>query len=225
VIALVARTFGALPQREAEFLPYPEQRQRSFAQSRSQHIIRHTGPADQALIRLTWPTRDSSDPVETIGLSLLERIVRIALTESLREKLGKAYSPSASSATARFWPGYGTFALSASVATSEVEPTRAAIAETLAKLRDTPVDGDMFQRARQPLIGAHDNALKSNRGWLALTDRAQSEADEIDRYLKAKDRLLALTPADVQALARRYLGANDALEILALPEGAPPPAR
>ncbi len=222
-IALVARTFGALPVREAEFQPYPDQRQRQFTANRQQRVVRHTGPKDQALLRYTWPTRDDSDPVETIALQLLERVVRIELTDTLRERLGKAYSPSASSSPTHFWPGYGTFALSASIAVSEIPAARAAIAETLASLREAPVSDDLFQRAREPMIEAHDNALKSNRGWLTLVDRAQTEPDQIQRYQSYGQRLRALTPADVQALAQRYLGAAAGLEVLVLPEGVDEP--
>jgi zinc protease len=174
-------------------------------------------------LRLTWPTRDDSDPVETIALELLDRIVRIELTETLREKLGKAYSPSSSSSPSPFWAGYGTFAIAASVDIKEVPAARAAMAETIARLRDTPVSEDELQRARQPLVETYDNALKSNRGWMALTDRAQTEPDHIERYLKARDRLLALTAADVRAMAQRYLGAKDAVEVLVLPEGVEEP--
>ncbi|MGE3691241.1 MAG: M16 family metallopeptidase [Novosphingobium sp.] len=222
-ITMVARTFGALPAREADFGAYPEQRQRAFTASRGKHIIRHTGPADQALLRLTWPTRDDSDPAEAIGLQLLERIVRIELTDTLREKLGKAYSPSARSTASHFWPGYGTFAINASVAVSEVSATRAAIAEVLERLRDGPVSDDQFQRAREPLIEAQTNALKSNGGWMSLVDRAQTETDQIDRYLTFADRLRALTPGAIQALAKRYLGQSDAVEVLVLPEGVDEP--
>ncbi len=223
-IALVAKTLGALPPREADFQPYAAQRQRGFTADRSPRIVRHTGPADQALLRLTWPTRDDSDPVETIALELLDRVVRIELTETLREKLGKAYSPSSNSSASPFYRGYGVFGIAASVDVREVSAARAAMAETIARLRDTPVNADELQRARQPLVEAHDNALKSNRGWMALTDRAQSEPDQIERYFKAKERLLALTAADVQAMARRYLAAKDAVEVLVLPEGVEEPA-
>ncbi len=219
VIALVARTFGALPQREADFLPYAEQRSRPFTPDRSRRVIRHTGPTDQSLIRFIWPTRDDADPKEELALELLERIVRIELTETLREKLGKAYSPSASSALSHTWRGYGTFALAASVNVAEVPAARAAIAETIAGLRDAPVSDDELQRARQPLLESFDNALKSNPGWMALVDRAQTEADRIERQLKAKERLVAVTPVQLQALARRYLAEKDAVEVLVLPEG------
>ncbi|MBW8753542.1 MAG: insulinase family protein [Sphingomonadales bacterium] len=222
-IGFVARTFGALPAREPDFLPYEEQRSRPFTKSRRPRVLRHTGPADQALLRLTWPTRDDADPVESLTLELLERVMRIELTETLREKLGKAYSPSAASTLSRYWKDYGVFGIAASVDVHEVPATRAAIAETVAELRAAPVSDDILQRARAPLIESIENGLKSNGGWLSLVDRAQTEPDEIDRYLKAKDRLLALTPLDVQLMALRYLDPKQDVEVLVMPEGVEEP--
>ena len=222
-IGLVARTFGALPAREAEFAPYTAQRTRPFTKNHRPRVIRHTGPADQALLRLTWPTRDDSDPVQSLTLELLERVMRIELTETLREKLGKAYSPSAASTLSRFWKDYGVFGIAASVDIDEVPATRAAIMETVAELRAAPVSADIVQRARAPMIEAIENGLKSNGGWLSLVDRAQTEPEEIDRYLMAKDRLLALTPLDVQLMALRYLDPRQDVEVLVLPEGVDEP--
>ena len=223
VIASVARTLGALPAREADFRAYASQRTRPFTRDHAPRVIRHGGAADQALLRLTWPTRDESDPVAALQLELLERIMRIELTETLREKLGKAYSPSAASTLSRVWRGYGVFGIAASVDVHEVQATRAAILETVAELRAAPLAEDILQRARAPMLEAQDNALKTNGGWLSLVDRAQTEPEEIARYLAAKARLEAITAADVQALARRYLLPNDAVEVLVLPEGAAAP--
>ena len=222
-IALVAKTLGALPAREPAFQRYPEQRQRSFTADRSPRVLRHTGPKDQALLRVTWPTRDDSDPVDNRRFAMLDRVVQIVMTETLREKLGKAYSPGVASSLSYSWDGYGTFSVTASVDVADLSATRAAMAEAIAGLRDAPVSDDIMQRARQPLVESWDNALKSNRGWLALVDRAQSEADRIDRHVRAKERLLAVTAADVQALTRRYLTQDGGLEIAVLPEGVDPP--
>jgi zinc protease len=224
VIALVARTFGALPMREADFRAYDDQRLRPFTQDTTRRVVRHTGPKDQAMLRVTWPTRDESDPVEAMALKLLERVTRIEMTETLREKLGKAYSPGATSAPSRVWKGYGTFAVAASVDVQDLPATRAAIAEAIADLRDKPIPADLLLRARQPLIEAYDNALKGNAGWLGLVDRAQGDPDELDRFTKARARLLALTPADIAALAQRYLAAGKGVEIVVLPEGVEEPA-
>ncbi|MDE2302173.1 MAG: insulinase family protein [Sphingomonadales bacterium] len=216
-IALVARTLGALPAREPDFRPYADQRQRVFTTDHTPRIVHHSGPADQALLELTWLTRDDSDPVAKQVLNLLQRVVQIELTECLRQRLGKAYSPGAVSAPSRVWTGYGTFAITAAVDTADLAATRAAIAETLAELRDHPISDDLLLRARAPLIESFDNALKSNGGWLMLVATAQSNPERIDRQLQAVDRLRAVTPADIQAAARRYLTTAGAVEVTALP--------
>lgn len=223
VIALVGTTLGALPRREGDFRSYADQPPRKFTGDRGRRIVRHTGSADQAVLSLTWPTRDDSDPQETMQLELLERIVRIELTETLREKLGKAYSPGAASSLSRSWPGYGTFEIAAPVDVHEIDATRDAIVETLNDLRAKMISEDLLTRARRPMIEAQDNALKSNAGWMALVDRAQTQPDRIDRYLKEKDRLLVLTPLDLQLAALRYLDPKAAVEVLVLPEGADAP--
>ncbi|SFF94582.1 zinc protease [Novosphingobium sp. CF614] len=222
-IALVAETLGALPAREPAFRGHDDQPPRTFTADRAARVIRHTGPADQALLRITWPTRDDSDPLDTLRLEMLEQVMRVELTDELREVLGKAYSPSAGNYLSRHWKGYGEFTVNASVNVADVPAAREAIRKVVTELNAAPVSDDMFRRARQPLIESLQNALKDNGGWLSLVDRAQSEADRIDRYEQARDRLLALTPADVELVARRYLTPGAGLEVLVLPEGAPVP--
>ena len=220
-IALVARTFGALPPREAEFRPYDTERRRSFTADRSPRVLRHTGPRDQALLRLTWPTRDDSDLRETIELELVERVAQIELTETLRERLGKAYSPRAISTPSPFWTGYGTFSVIAPIAVDEVAAVRAAIAEVIDRLRTQSIGADELQRAREPLIEELDNALKNNSGWMQLVARAQAKPERIDRFLATKQAMLAITAEDIRAIAARYL--KDGLEVLVLPEGVVAP--
>lgn len=219
-IAAVGKTFGALPRREAEFRTYPEQRERGFTGDRSERIVRHTGAPDQAIVRLTWKTRDGEDPEAAKVLEMLQRVVQLEVTEALREKLGKAYSPGVSSDASRFWRDWGTFSVTASVDVKEVEATRAAILATIAELRDTPVSEDLLLRARAPVVEALDNAFKSNRGWLALADRAQTEPDRIERQLLAKQRILAVTSKQIQDMARIYLQDSKFIPITALPKEA-----
>ncbi|MBA4086303.1 MAG: peptidase M16 [Novosphingobium sp.] len=219
----VARTFGALPAREADFRPYTAERQRSFTAKRGLQVIRHTGEANQAVVRTTWPTRDDRDPDEAMALSLLAEVAGIEVLDSVREKLGKAYSPGASSALSRVWTGYGTFTMSASVDLSDVAATRAALQETTRSLIASPVDDDVLQRARAPMLERIDNALKTNGGWSALAERAQTQPDRLTRAKSARARLEKLTAADLQAVARRYLSPEKAVQVLVLPEGAEVP--
>lgn len=216
-IALVARTLGALPRREAHFRPYADNRTRQFTANRTPRIVRHDGAANQALLRLTWPTRDDSDFAEVLRLELLERVVRLELSDTLREELGQTYSPGVTASQSAVWPGYGTFAISAEVDTGKVDAARTATLGLLQQLATTPVDPDILLRARQPLLEAYDNALKSNAGWMGLVDRAQTEPERIDRFQRAKALLAALTAEDVRAAAAQWLQPEARLEVIVLP--------
>ncbi len=221
-IALVARTLGALPKREPDFLPREAARKRTFTPDRSPRTVTHTGEPNQALLQITWPTTDESDPVTVQRLELLERVIKIELDEEVRERLGKAYSPSARSAPSRVWRGYGTFAISVPVDVSDVEETRAAIGEVTQRLATGPVSADTLERARRPLLESYDNALKGNGGWMRLVARAQSEAFRIDRFLAARSLIEGITAADLQETAARYLAPSGSVEILALPTAKAP---
>jgi zinc protease len=222
-IALVGKTFGALPVREGDFRPYTAERQRSFTADRRLVVLRHKGEADQAIVRMVWPTTDDSDPVTTMGLGLLEQVASVEVLDSVREALGKAYSPGAASSLSRVWTGYGTFALQASVDAADVAATRDAFRKTVADLVSAPVDADVLERARAPMRERLEATLKTNGGWLALADRAQTKPDRIDRFRTARARLDAFTATELQALARRYLAAKP-VEFLVVPESAPAPA-
>lgn len=216
----VAKTLGALEPREAEFNPREEARQRPFTAERGTRMITHTGEADQALIRMIWPTTDDSDLREALRLELLGLVVRVRLQEELREALGQAYSPSAGSSPSRVWRGYGTFSLNVAVDRAQLDPARSAIGAMLDGLRDGKLDDDTVNRARQPLLENYDNLLKSLGGWMSLTDRAQSEADRLDRYFAAPDILKSFTAQDIVSAAQQYLASDAAVELLVVPESA-----
>lgn len=220
-IALAAGTFGALPAREAEFQPREAARQRSFTPARGLTTIRHKGEPNHALVRYVWPTTDDSDPVAAMTLELLQEVTGIAVLDTVREALGKSYSPGASSSLSRVWRGWGTFAVSASVDLADVAATRASIETTIATLAAQPTDPDVLSRARAPMRERLDNLLKTNGGWLALIERAQSQPTRLDRYRQARARLDALTGADVQAMAKRYLAPEKAVIALVLPDSSP----
>lgn len=219
-IAAVAQTLGALPMRESDFRAYATERQRAFTAKRGLAVIRHTGEANQAIVRYIWPTRDDRDPVEAMAFALLSEVAQIAVLDTVREQLGKAYSPGASSSLSHVWPGYGTFALAASVDLADVPAIRAALEETVRNLARVPVDPDVLQRARAPMLERIDNSLKSNNGWIALAEHAQSEPDRLIRAKTARTRLERLTASDLQVMAKRYLALESAVQLLVLPEGA-----
>ncbi|MEO1648933.1 MAG: insulinase family protein [Pseudomonadota bacterium] len=216
-IAQVAATLGALDPREAEFRLREAARVRTFTQDRSARLLEHDGEADQALVRLVWPARDDSDYEETVQLQMLGRIMRLELTDRIREQLGQAYSPSASVRLSRFYDGYGTISINVSVDESQVEATREAIGQMVKDLMADGVTEDLMNRARKPLLERHENALKGLGGYTSLAARAQTDPERIERYFAYPETLSGVTIADVQSMARRYLKPEDSVSLIVTP--------
>ncbi|MCH2487747.1 MAG: insulinase family protein, partial [Erythrobacter sp.] len=218
-IGLVAQTFGALPPREAQFRSYDQgQRQRSFTDGRETYTLTHGGEDDQALLRLYWPTTDQTDWELSSRLTLLARVIDLALTETLREELGQTYSALSASSQSDTYTGYGTFAIGAEVDVAQIAEARAAMVATIERIIAEGPDADMVERARRPLLEGLANRFKTNTGWMAFTARAQSEEETIERMLLAPERQQAISPAELQALAARYLDPAEAVAIEVLPE-------
>jgi zinc protease len=223
-IDAVAATLGALPPREADFNPREERRTRPFTATRGETVLTHKGEPDQALLHWIWPTTDDSDLTETLRLDLLARIVRLELTDRLREELGQAYSPSAGAVNSHHYRGYGTFAITSSVAASEAAATRAAVTALVAELRAGPVDADLVERARKPFLEEYANLLKDIGGWLGLAARAQSEPARIDRHFAVPAVMAGISPEDLHRTALRYLDPDAAVAFVVVPEAAAPAA-
>lgn len=213
----IAQTFGALPARETSFQPREDARARTFTENRGVHRVEHMGEADQALIRMVWPTTDDSDQAENVRLSLLARVVQIRLQEVLREELGQAYSPAANSSLSRTYRDYGTFNISVAVDYEQLAAARAAIMGMIAELRGE-VSQDVVDRARRPLVERYDNLLKSLRGWMSLVDDAQSEPARLERYFRSPELLAGVEPAHILNAAQSYLDPSAVVEVLVVPQ-------
>ena len=219
-IDAIAATFGALPQRRAAFDPRTDARVRQFAADRSERTLIHKGPAEQAELRVYWPARDDSDLGEAMRLNLLARVMQLMLTEELREKLGESYSPGAAASLSDEFPGYGHMFAASNVDYKDLATTRAAIFAIAKELRDKPVDADLIDRARKPLVEAMVKSRRENSYWLNYVAEATSHADRLDRSRKGIGEVEAATPAELQALAKRYLVDDKALVIRAVSDKA-----
>jgi zinc protease len=157
----------------------------------------------QTAIALTFPGPARDDParfaahlIATMASGLGGRFF-----DELREKRSLAYTVHAF-ATERLLAGM----FIAYIATS---PSREADARTgllaeFEKLRAAPVGADELARAQTYTIGAH--AIRQQSGASVLGDVIDAwqfgrGLDELDEF---ESRVLAVTPAEVQALAQRY---------------------
>jgi zinc protease len=220
VIDAVAKTFGALPQRQQALPDLAAARRASFASDTVPVTLTHAGAADQALVQVYWPTRDDSDAQAATTLNLLAEVFGLELLEEVREKLGATYSPGATSTTSDTFTGFGTLSTSIVVAPKDAARVLAAV-DTIAKqLRDQPVTADLLERARRPLLERVALNRRENSWWLGVAGDSQLRAERLDRARTIEARLRAVTPAMIQQAARQYLAADKALQVSILPRAA-----
>lgn len=220
-IDVIAKTFGALPERNAAFNDWAEARRRNFAKDRSTRTLIHKGPAEQAEVRLYWAARDDNDFQEYVRALLLARVMQIALTDELRERLGKTYGPGAGADWEDLNPGYGHFFAAANVDFADLAATEAAIRKVAADLVAAPPSADLVERARKPMLEAMIKSRRENDYWSAYASIATSRADRLDRIRTSIASVEAITPQELQAVAARYLTDDRLLVIRAISDKAP----
>lgn len=209
VIAAVAKTFGALPERKLSDPVSADLKKASFRADRRPIVLTHDGPQDKALVEAVWPTSDDSNYREVIGIELLKDVLDLMLTDSVREKLGDSYGVSLQSAMSDTFKGFGYLSVAAVVAPDKTDEVQQAIAEAAAQLRDQPASVDLLARARNPELEKVDRQLSDNGYWIAALAKAQSEPERLDRIRQKKALMQSITASDIQKLARKYLQPGD----------------
>jgi zinc protease len=212
-IAAVAKTFGALPQRQASPLPFDEARKVAFPADRSPRTFAHTGQPNQALALVYWPTTDDSNVRLARTLSLLRAVMRLKLTETLREELGATYSPNAGSTTSDVFPGYGFMSASSEVEPDKIDAVYAAIDTIAASLASGGITEDERKRALTPILESIEESLEDNGTWLNAISRSQTRPTDLDRFRSRKADFEAITVAELTAAARTYLKPDAALRV------------
>lgn len=212
-IAAVAATFGALPERRAQPLSFASARNVTFPQDRSPRTLNHAGPANKALALVYWPTDDNSDQRATYTRSLLRAVMRLKLTDALREDLGATYSPSASSSSSNVYPGYGYISASSEVNPRDLDTVFEAIMAIATEMRDGNITEDELQRARQPILENIEEGRENNRSWLGIVDEAQTAPAFLDRWRTSAEVYSDIALPDLVDAANTYLTPDAALQI------------
>jgi zinc protease len=220
-IAAVAQSFGALPKRAATAPAYAAGRVASFRSDRTPVTLTHSGAASQALVMAAWPTDDDKDPVRVAQLGLLSSALQIMLIDKVREELGDSYGASVNSSLSDTYPHFGLLNASAIVAPDKIDEVRGAIDAAVAQLRTTPVSADLLARARNPMLERADRALRENGAWIGIVARAQTDPSRIQRLLGQRQRIAAITAAELQAAAVKYLTPQRLVEVRIVSDKVP----
>jgi zinc protease len=216
-IAAVARTFGALPQRKTDAGDYREARKANWSNNKGVHDIPHRGEANQLSWQRTWTTTDDSDYRLQHIMDILSSIIQIRLIDELREKLGATYGASADSDMSSIYTGRGTFTVATDGDPKDIAAIEAAVDAVIAEVIAAPASADLFERARKPTLEAYADWKKQNSTWARLTAEAQTDPRRLERFRISETQFRSITPAEVQAAAKRFLEGKASYTFRAVP--------
>jgi zinc protease len=223
-IALVAKTFGALPVRTAK-PAYAAQRQVRFPGTPlKQH---YTVPTEiqKGIVQLYWPATDNRDVRLSRRLNLLGSVFEDRLRLKIREQMGGSYSPGAGTMLSDSFPHYGMIVAEASVAPDQARAIADAIKGCAADLYQNGVTDEELVRAKQPILTSIKQSSRTNPYWLAtVLSSAQEFPEKIEWSRTRLADTEGITAAELTQLARQYLDPAKASEFIAVPEIITPTA-
>lgn len=127
------------------------------------------------------------------------------LFQNIREQKGYTYG-AYSNLSAGKWPGI--WGASASVRTPVTEPAVREFFKEFDRLQEEPVSNDELQRAKRSIIGSFAATLESPDAVLGRTLELVQNGLPLNYWDTYPARIQAVTPEDVQRVARKYLGKN-----------------
>ena len=221
-IAAVAPTFGALPARGPDPTAAPGATELRFPAPTATPVrLTHNGPAEQSLAYIAWPTTDQiGDRTEARRVAILTEVLKLRVLEEIRERQALAYSPSTGASASEFYEGYGSISISAQITADKPDAFYAAVEAITASLRDAPPTEDELNRARLPVIEALRRSQAGNPYWLGQLEDIAERPGDVEQILTQISDMEAITPADVQAMARQYLQSDTAWRALVVSAAA-----
>jgi predicted Zn-dependent peptidase len=165
---------------------------------------------EQAINRLN-PDYDSLQVMNTVLGGSNGRLFRI-----LREEKGYTYGAGSGLHALRY---RGDWRAEMDVRTEVTEPSLRDLLVELGKMRDEPVPAAELQDAQRSMTASFALSLESPSELLNLYVVRQMYGFPADYWDKYSDRIMAVTPAQVQTVARKYLDPTK-LQIVAVGDQA-----
>ncbi|WP_397419655.1 M16 family metallopeptidase [Phenylobacterium sp.] len=218
-IRAVAATLGALPTRAEPVKGPPPGPLVRFPGGRADPVVlTHKGRADQASAQIAWATTDFwADPQRARETAVLREVVRLRITERLREALGVTYSPDANSQHSLTWTGWGFISASIQAPPDKLDSFFTEVAAIAADLRTREVDADELARARAPRVELLQKARLTNGYWSNELSGAQADPRRLDAIRDLIPGTAKVTAADIRRVAQTWLAPERAWKVVSVP--------
>ncbi len=214
-------TFGALPSRASAAPALPEARKILFPNAPAAKTFTYESKIPQGVATTLWKTVGVRGyQKEFRRLNVLADIYGDRLREEIREKLGASYSPNAGASGSDALEGVG-YIIGESVGKPEdLEILLNTMRDLADSFANTGATADELDRALKPTLGQLEKSLRDNSYWLGtVMSQSQSDPKRLDLARGRDADYRSITLTEINALAKKYLKAENALLVSIKPAG------
>lgn len=222
-LQLVQKTFGALPARAPEKARYADRRVMTFPKTPDQKSFSYDSKIPRCVSLVIWKTRGVAEELtEMRRLNILTEILGNRLRDKIREEIGATYSPSARVEMSMVFPEYGGVMANSMVKPEDSKMVGDLVVEMGAKLAEEGVSADELDRALKPTLSNLKASLRNNSYWLStVLASSQEQPYRLDWARQRDADYASIKVEEMNALAKKYFGADNALQVELVPVPLP----
>jgi zinc protease len=180
----------------------------------------YSGTEPKSTISLTFTGKAEFSQAEQMRMQALVEVLNLRIIELLREKLSLIYGGSAGGSLSRI--PYGSYSLSVNLPTGpeSVDKVLAATFDEFERLKREGPSAAELLKVKQNWLQNYRRALRENGYWLGRIQSSLMDGTDPQSILTQEARVAALTAAEVQEAARRYLDTNHYVQVVMYPQKA-----
>lgn len=206
VLALIERTFGRIPP-----APAPPPVVTTEPEQRGERRVEVEFDAEPILL-IGYHKPAIGHPDDFV-FDVIEAVLSEGVTSRLYHRIVREKRLAASIGADTGFPGIvapNLFVISGTpLAPHTTADVEAAVYEELERLKTEPVSAGELEKVLNNLDASLVRALRSNGGLAGQLAYFQTVANDWRYVLKAREKIAAVTPADIQRVARRHLTKNN----------------
>lgn len=216
-------TFGALPARADKPSATVSARTVKFPNAPAEKTFTFESKIPQAIATTIWKTAGMRGNLpEFRRYNILSDIYGNRLREEIREKLGASYSPNAGASGSDALDGFGYLVGQSVGKPEDMEMILKTMRDIAHELSEKGADADELDRSIKPVLGQLEKSLRDNNYWLStVMSQSQSDPGRLDLARNRDNDYRSIKLTEINALAKKYLAAENALMITIKPAPAP----
>ena len=219
VLPILERTFGAMPQRKAEFAAVPaERRTVQFRPWGQREYLRYTTELDKTIVAQVRPAGNGRDERRMRRMAVLASIVREKLFDGLRAAMGESYSPRVQLRANKEQENAAYITTISAGVKGNRAKVNAAMESICNGIGQGQISQEDFDCAIRPYIAQAQKALITPDFWEDALLQLQSDPRRLELMRNLLDDVKSISLEEIRELGKEVFGKDNANFYFVVPE-------